>query len=324
MHEDVVVLIAHPDAAARAELSKLLVDEGIVSIEAHEGGRALDAVRRMQPALVVIDLRLSRPDGLSVVRRLLSRGEVAVLVLDSTGDEKRAAELLREGCVDVCDGMKRRAELVARIRARLDSIQAPPSRSLGTRTEPRALESVDSLVTAPGFVERLVDCAGDAIIAADRKGTLLLFNRAAERITGYRAEEVVGQMNVASIYPSGVAREVMKKLRAPSHGGVGKAGPIDAEILSKEGLPIPIHLHASLLYEDGVEIASVGFFTDLRARREIEQKLKQAQEQLIQAEKQAAAFLKPLINQIPICSTGFMRDFKLELLLNTSLLPSRE
>lgn len=39
----------------------------------------------------------------------------------------------------------------------------------------------------------LVECAGDAVIAANRDGALVFWNRAAERIFGHSAEEAVGQ-----------------------------------------------------------------------------------------------------------------------------------
>ena len=52
---------------------------------------------------------------------------------------------------------------------------------------------------------------------------------------------------------------------------------------------IPIILSAAVIYDDdGREIATTGFFGDLRERRGMEKRLKEAQAALIQTEKQAA------------------------------------
>jgi len=54
------------------------------------------------------------------------------------------------------------------------------------------------------------------------KGDILIFNRGAENILGYKADEVVGKMNIRGVYERGVAKEVMEKLKSPDYGGVGK------------------------------------------------------------------------------------------------------
>ncbi|MBI2894618.1 MAG: PAS domain S-box protein [Deltaproteobacteria bacterium] len=137
------------------------------------------------------------------------------------------------------------------------------------------------------FLEGLISSSVDAIVAADLKGKVILFNHAAERIYGYSAGEMVGKGNVRDLYPEGVAREVMRRIRSPEFGGEGKLVQMRTEALSKSGERIPIVLSASLLHEDGKPVASFGFFTDLRERIQIEQRLAQAQEKLLVTEKQA-------------------------------------
>ncbi|MGZ3477943.1 MAG: histidine kinase dimerization/phospho-acceptor domain-containing protein, partial [Polyangiales bacterium] len=136
---------------------------------------------------------------------------------------------------------------------------------------------------------RLIDASRDAIIASDMRGSVIVFNEAAERVTGLRAEDVVGKIDVGELYPAGTAKEIMRLLRSPEKGGVGLAIGVEAEILSREGVPIPILLSAAVIYDDeGREIATTGFFADMRDRRQMERRLKDAQAALIQTEKQAA------------------------------------
>ena len=50
---------------------------------------------------------------------------------------------------------------------------------------------------------------------------------------GYTAEEVLGKMNIRSVYPPWVAKEVMLKLRSNDFGGVGKLTLLSAFIPAK-------------------------------------------------------------------------------------------
>lgn len=137
------------------------------------------------------------------------------------------------------------------------------------------------------FLEGLIESSVDAVVAADLSGVVILFNPAAERVYGYAAPDVVGKLNVERLYPDGMAREVMRRIRSPEFGGPGKLVRMRAEALSSSGERIPIELSASLLYEHAKPFASFGFFTDLRERLRMEHRLAQAQEKLVMTEKQA-------------------------------------
>ncbi len=145
------------------------------------------------------------------------------------------------------------------------------------------------LKEANEFLTNLIESSVDGIIVTDMKGNILIFNKGAENILGYNAEEVVGKMNIRSIYPPGVAKEVMEKLKSPDYGGVGKLTSFPIAHLRKDGELIEGDLSASLIYdENGKEIASVGIFKDLRERLRIERELREMQQALLQSEKLAA------------------------------------
>jgi PAS domain S-box-containing protein len=152
-------------------------------------------------------------------------------------------------------------------------------------TSERMLEI--ELLKTKEFLERLIDSTVDAIVAADTRGQIILFNPGAERIYGYTTDEVVGKMMVWKLYPEGVAKQVMRMLRSTSYGGVGRLEQTRREICSKSGELVPVNMTASIVYEDGREVATVGIFSDLRDRIRIEQRLLQAQEKLQVTEKQA-------------------------------------
>lgn len=176
-------------------------------------------------------------------------------------------------------------------------------------TATRAMQ--EELRRTKDFLLNLIESSADAIVAADIKGKILLFNKVAERITGYSAAEAIGQ-NVAMLYPPGVARDIMRELRATGErsvrpGGAGAvprgpegegvvgpkrpAGKIQdrrQSLLSRTGERIPINLAAAIVFDEGREVATVGIFSDLRERLRIEETLQRAQKQLELSERQAA------------------------------------
>jgi two-component system NtrC family sensor kinase len=145
------------------------------------------------------------------------------------------------------------------------------------------------LKEANDFLTNLIESSVDGIIVTNTKGDILIFNKGAENILGYKREEVVGKMPIRNIYPPGVAKEVMEKLRSPDFGGMGKLTSFPIVHRRKDGELIEGDLSASLIYdEQGKEIASVGIFKDLRERLRIERELREMQQALLQSEKLAA------------------------------------
>lgn len=177
------------------------------------------------------------------------------------------------------------------------------------RTHRRYLES--ELYKTRDFLESIVQSSVDGIIAVNRKGTIVVFNEGAQRVTGYRVEDVVGRMHIAELYTEGGERDVMRKLRSPDFGGIGKLETSSYFIVGKNGEQIPVNLSASLLHDaSGQEVGSVGIFQDLRERIRIEQELSGAREKLMESEKTRAMLatagtIAHELNQPLTAITGF-------------------
>lgn len=152
-------------------------------------------------------------------------------------------------------------------------------------TSERATEA--ELTKTKEFLERVIDSSVDAIISADKAGLVLLFNRAAERIYGYEAREVVGVMNIRDLYPDDHARDILRLLHSRDHGGPGRLESYRTEVLAKDGARVPVMLSAALIFEDGQPTGLVGVFTDLRELVRMEARLTAAQEELRSREKQS-------------------------------------
>jgi PAS domain S-box-containing protein len=135
------------------------------------------------------------------------------------------------------------------------------------------------------FLARVIDSSVDAIVSADMTGRVLLFNRAAARIFGYEPAEVIGKLSVERLYPAGVAREVMRKIRSGEHGGPERLEDYRVDMMGSRGETIPVTLSAALIMDDEKAIGSVGIFTDIRERLRMESRLETAQAELSQREK---------------------------------------
>ncbi|MBL9018912.1 MAG: PAS domain S-box protein [Myxococcales bacterium] len=152
-------------------------------------------------------------------------------------------------------------------------------------TAERALEH--ELRSTKEFLERLIDSTVDAIIAADMRGSIILFNQGAERLFGYRARDVIGKLPVWELYEEGGANQIMRMLRSTSYGGVGRLEQTRREVRIASGEIVPVSMTASVVYEGEREAATVGILTDLRERIRMEQRLLDAQQKLQLSEKQA-------------------------------------
>jgi len=146
----------------------------------------------------------------------------------------------------------------------------------------------EKLQRTNAFLRNLIFSAVDGVIASDKKGKILIFNEAATKVFGYTIDEALNSVNVREIYPGKNAFEVMQNLRSEDYGGKGKLRSYQADVISKDGVIIPISLNAAIVYENGQEAATIGFFHDLREQLRMKEELEKTQLQLLQSEKMAS------------------------------------
>ncbi|MCF8145371.1 MAG: PAS domain S-box protein [Deltaproteobacteria bacterium] len=157
------------------------------------------------------------------------------------------------------------------------------------RLRRKLIEREMELRKANDFMNKIIQSSPDAIMATDMKGNIIIWNQAAEETLGYRATDVIGKMNIDRIYPQGTAKRVMQMMRSPEHGPVGKLRSYPMVYVRQDGEVVEGNLSSAIIYDaDGAETASVGIFVDLEERLNMERKLRQTQEQLLQSEKLAA------------------------------------
>ncbi|MCP4577816.1 MAG: diguanylate cyclase [Deltaproteobacteria bacterium] len=136
------------------------------------------------------------------------------------------------------------------------------------------------MMASKDFLDKLVLMCPDGIIAVNRQGMVIIFNGAAEKLTGLAAEDVIGKMTIQDVYDiPELAREIKKKIYTDEYGGPGRIDGVEVSVKGDNGKKIPIRLSAALIFgptsKNGpVEVGSVGFFHDLSARKEMEEELR--------------------------------------------------
>lgn len=136
------------------------------------------------------------------------------------------------------------------------------------------------------FFQNQIDSSVDGIIASDRQGNVILFNKEALSLLGYD-EADIKSLHVTMLYNEGVAYELKKRMRSTHFGGKGKLLRHEMRVKHKDGRDIPVSFSGGIIYDEGEEIGTFGLFTDLRAIQQVEEDLQQAQRMLMQSEKMA-------------------------------------
>jgi two-component system response regulator MprA len=113
------VLVVEDDTDIAGVLRRSLDKEGYDVRVASDGEAALDAAGDFAPDAVVLDLGLPKLDGVEVLRRLRSDGDVPVLILTARDALESRVEGLDTGADDYLVKPFEREELLARLRALL-------------------------------------------------------------------------------------------------------------------------------------------------------------------------------------------------------------
>ncbi|MRR36023.1 PAS domain S-box protein, partial [bacterium] len=140
-------------------------------------------------------------------------------------------------------------------------------------------QMVEAVESYNQFLKGLIENSSDAIIASDLQGTPLVFNKAAEEITGYTSEEIfASKLKMDNFMGKGERKRILKLL---DKGTAEKPYRLVAEETSmyiKGGELIPISLSASYVYQGDKPMAGISIFRDLRPMKEVQESLRSSEQ----------------------------------------------
>ncbi len=122
-----------------------------------------------------------------------------------------------------------------------------------------------------GRLSAIVESADDAIISKDLGGIIMTWNKAAEKIFGYKAEEMIGK-NISVLLPPGHDDELPEIIRRISQGE--HIDHFETERMDKNGAIFPVSLSYSPIKDETGKIIGVSKIAHNISER------KEAQEQI--------------------------------------------
>jgi diguanylate cyclase (GGDEF)-like protein/PAS domain S-box-containing protein len=138
----------------------------------------------------------------------------------------------------------------------------------------------DTVKTAPAIISpsedryrALVESATDAIVSADAEGRIISWNRAAEGVFGYAADEILGR-RLTSLMPEPYREQHERGMRRFLSSGEGRAvgHTVELEGLRADGTTFPIELALST-WTTGEGRFFTGIVRDITERRRAQEKL---------------------------------------------------
>lgn len=97
-----MLLIATVDPILRSQLKDTLTKKGDPFLALEEGENIVEAVLRHQPSMVILDLYLSHPSGLDILRQLRAEGYAGkVVVLGGQSTQSLTQEATRLGALQI-------------------------------------------------------------------------------------------------------------------------------------------------------------------------------------------------------------------------------
>ena len=132
-----------------------------------------------------------------------------------------------------------------------------------------------ALLEAYEAVRTLVDHSPLAIVAVDRECRITMWNPAAERIFGYRADEILG--HPLPLIPPDRPEEREHLTRLFAEGAPGRIN-FATRRLRKDGTLVDVLLStATITGADGMPTSSIGFMSDMTEQRRLELQFQQTQ-----------------------------------------------
>ncbi len=129
----------------------------------------------------------------------------------------------------------------------------------------------------------ILDSAGEGIYGLDSEGYTTFINPAAEKMTGYSAEEMIGECQHKMVHHSKPDGTPYSHLDCPIYAAFkkGKVYKVSNEVFwRKDGTPFPVDYTSTPMIKNGKCVGAVVVFNDISQRKKDEEEIRKLKQQL--------------------------------------------
>jgi PAS domain S-box-containing protein len=288
------ILLVDDDAAKRLALRAMLTPLGHAVVEADSGRAALGAVLADRFALILMDVRMPTLDGYETAKLIRQRRQselTPIIFVTAFADEAATATAYASGAVDFIVTPIVPDVLRAKVSAFVDlSEQSQQLR--------RSLESITTLNAAlrdsEARTHAVMQNVADGIVTVGDDGLIESFNRSAQRLFGYREQEVIGKplelILTASQHEDVADPDPERALAGLPSATFSSSDATDAVGRRKDGSCFLIEMAISEM-KIGRRMVTIGCIRDVTTQ-------KQALAQVIEASRMKSEFVANMSHEI--------------------------
>jgi PAS domain S-box-containing protein len=241
------------------------------------------ALERREWDVVVSDYvmpKFSGPNALKLLRE--KKLDIPFIVVSGTYGEEAAVDMMKSGANDYITkvNLSRLAPAIER------EMDAAKSRAARSRAE-----------ADKQYLAAIVESTEDAIYGNNLDSIIVSWNPAAERIYGYRAEEIIGR-SIALLFPLDRRDELLDMMARIRRGET--IGYYETERLRKDGQTIPVSATISPIKDDDGKITGASVIARNISKQKKDEEERQ---QLIKKLSDTLSHVKLLTGLLPICAS---------------------
>ncbi len=252
------ILICEDEGIVAKDIQNRLNKMGYtVSAVVDSGEKAIKITGELSPDLVLMDIRLKgEMDGIEAAEKIYNNFEIPVIYLTANADASTWERTqMTQPFGYIIKPFKEK------------QLQATLEIALGKYRLERKLREREQWLTT------VLASIGDAVIATDSQGQITFMNLAAEALTGWKHEELLGKDSRAifTLTDSETGAPLESPLRKVLHSGIFVTVPSETLLIARNGARIPISDCTTPLIDDqGNLTGAVWVFRDMRLAKRLE------------------------------------------------------
>ncbi len=177
------ILVVDDEADIALILKLQLEDSGYKTVKARDGIEALEHIAKEKFALILLDIKMPRMDGMEVLEKVRKEyPDMGVVMMTAHGNEDIAVEAMKKGAIDYIPKPFSTDDLIKKVERAIQF----------HRTKLENYRLSQQLDAERQKMAAILRGMADILIAVDREGRIITANRQAEKLFGMVQQRLLG------------------------------------------------------------------------------------------------------------------------------------